>query len=140
MVSPCTPGTAHRLRWKSYSRGLAGRRVERSDPLAVRDVVVHPPGPESFDIIIVTRFLERDLAPQLARALRIDGLLFYQTFTRTRVSDAGPGNLDYRLADGELLVLFSTLQVLVYREEGKVGDISRGFRDEAMMIARKRAS
>ena len=107
---------------------------------AVRDVVVHPPGPESFDIIIVTRFLERDLAPQLARALRIDGLLFYQTFTRTRVSDAGPGNPDYRLADGELLVLFSTLQLLVYREEGKVGDNSRGFRDEAMMIARKRAS
>jgi hypothetical protein len=36
--------------------------------------------------------------------------------------------------------MFSALQVLVYREEGKAGDISRGFRDEAMMVARKRAS
>lgn len=107
---------------------------------AVRDVVTHPPGPESFDIIVVTRFLERGLAPQLTQALRVDGLLFYQTFTRTRVSDVGPNNPDYRLADGELLVMFSALKVLVYREEGKVGDISRGFRDEAMMVARKRAS
>ncbi len=107
---------------------------------AVHDVVAQPPAPESFDVIIVTRFLERGLAPHLTRALRENGLLFYQTFTRTRVSDIGPSNPDYRLADGELLGLFSALQVLVYREEGRVGDISRGFRDEAMMVARKRAS
>ncbi len=122
-----------KLRGRAQAHGVS---VEA----AVRDVVTHPPGPESFDIIVVTRFLERGLAPQLTQALRVDGLLFYQTFTRTRVSDVGPNNPDYRLADGELLVMFSTLQVLVYREEGKVGDISRGFRDEAMMVARKRAS
>ncbi|MDH3670573.1 MAG: class I SAM-dependent methyltransferase [Gammaproteobacteria bacterium] len=107
---------------------------------AVRDVVAHPPGLESFDVIVVTRFLDRGLSPQLTQALRVDGLLFYQTFTRTRVSDVGPSNPDYRLADGELLVMFSALQVLVYREEGKVGDVGRGFRDEAMMVARKRTS
>ena len=122
-----------KLRGRAQAHGVS---VEA----AVRDVIAHPPGSESFDIIVVTRFLERGLAPQLTRALRVDGLLFYQTFTRTRVSDVGPSNPDYRLADGELLVMFSALQVLVYREEGKVGDISRGFRDEAMMVARKRAS
>ncbi len=122
-----------KLRGRAQAHGVS---VEA----AVRDVVTHPPGPESFDIIVVTRFLERGLAPQLTQALRVDGLLFYQTFTRTRVSDVGPNNPDYRLADGELLVMFSALQVLVYREEGKVGDISRGFRDEAMMVGRKRAS
>jgi 2-polyprenyl-3-methyl-5-hydroxy-6-metoxy-1,4-benzoquinol methylase len=122
-----------KLRGRAQAHGVS---VEA----AVRDVVTHPPGPESFDIIVVTRFLERGLAPQLTQALRVDGLLFYQTFTRTRVSDVGPSNPDYRLADGELLVMFSALQVLVYREEGKVGDIGRGFRDEAMMVARKRAS
>ncbi len=122
-----------KLRGRAQAHGVS---VEA----AVRDVIAHPPGSESFDIIVVTRFLERGLAPQLTRALRVDGLLFYQTFTRTRVSDVGPNNPDYRLADGELLVMFSALQVLVYREEGKVGDISRGFRGEAMMVARKRAS
>ena len=122
-----------KLRGRAQAHGVS---VEA----AVRDVIAHPPGSESFDIIVVTRFLERGLVPQLTRALRVDGLLFYQTFTRTRVSDVGPNNPDYGLADGELLVMFSALQVLVYREEGKVGDISRGFRDEAMMVARKRAS
>jgi hypothetical protein len=33
--------------------------------------------------------------------------------------------------------LFASLKVLVYREEGKVGDIRRGFRDEAIFIGLK---
>lgn len=122
-----------KLREQTQAHGLS---VEA----AVRNVVAHPPGPKSFDVIVVTRFLDRGLSPQLTQALRVGGLLFYQTFTRTRVSDVGPSNPDYRLVDGELLAMFAALQVLVYREEGKVGDVNRGFRDEAMMVARKRAS
>lgn len=106
----------------------------------VRDVIERPPERDRFDVIVVTRFLDRRLAPHLIHALRAGGLLFYQTFTRTCVSDTGPSDPDYRLADNELLSLFSTLQLLVYREEGRVGDVSDGFRDEAMMVARKPAN
>jgi len=38
----------------------------------------------------------------------------------------------------ELLHLFSGLQVLFYREEGCVGNVQKGFRDEAMYIGRKK--
>jgi len=41
------------------------------------------------------------------------------------------------LAENELLHLFADLQIVVYREEGKIGDISQGFRNEALLIARK---
>ncbi|MHB8255848.1 MAG: class I SAM-dependent methyltransferase [Acidiferrobacterales bacterium] len=103
----------------------------------VRDVVRHPPEPRRFDVIVVSRFLDRSLASHLAAALRPGGLLFYQTFTRTRVDASAPGNPDFRLADGELLRLFGTLQLRVYREEGALGDLTRGLRNQAMLVAQR---
>ncbi|MFA9460536.1 class I SAM-dependent methyltransferase [Thiohalorhabdus sp. Cl-TMA] len=103
----------------------------------VRDVAAWPPEPERFDVIVVGHFLERPLAGALMDALCPDGLLFYQTFTRTRVSDRGPGTDRFRLADNELLHMFDALRILVYREEGRVGDRARGFRDEAQLVAHK---
>jgi hypothetical protein len=77
------------------------------------------------------------LTAQLIAALRPHGLLFYQTFTRTRIGDSGPHNPAYLLEDGELLAMFVALEPLVYREEGRVGDTRRGFRGQAMLVARK---
>ena len=103
----------------------------------VRDVETYPPAPNTFDVIVVSYFLNRDIIPALIRALKAGGLIYYQTFTRQRVSDRGPRRAEFRLADQELLRLFSGLQVLVYREEGRVGDLREGFRDEAMFVGRK---
>ena len=104
----------------------------------VRDVEANPPVPETFDVIIVSYFLDRDIIPALVQALKPGGLIYYQTFIRQRVSDRGPQRAEFRLADQELLQLFSGLQVLFYREEGCVGDVQKGFRDEAMLIGRKK--
>jgi len=103
----------------------------------VRDVTADPPAPETFDVIVVSYFLQRDIIPALIAALTPGGLIYYQTFTRQRVSGRGPQRAEFRLADQELLRLFSGLQVLFYREEGRVGDVQKGFRDEAMLIGRK---
>ena len=109
----------------------------RSAPVQslVRDAVRHPPAPDSYDVIVVSRFLERSVIPDLVRALRSGGLIYYQTFTRTAVSETGPGNPAYRLGDNELLRLFSSLLIRFYREEGRIGDASRGSRNMAMLIA-----
>jgi 2-polyprenyl-3-methyl-5-hydroxy-6-metoxy-1,4-benzoquinol methylase len=104
----------------------------------VRDVVVNPPVPETFDIIVVSYYLDRGIIPALIRALKPSGLIYYQTFIRQRVSDRGPKREEYRLDEQELLHLFSGLQVLFYREEGRVGDVQQGFRDEAMYIGMKK--
>lgn len=103
----------------------------------VRDAASDPPPPVSFDVILVSRFLHRPLCPALIDALKPGGLLFYQTFTRDKLSSAGPNNPDYLLGANELLRLFHALQPVVYREEGRLGDLARGFRDEAMLVARK---
>jgi len=103
----------------------------------VRDVLAEPPAAASFDVIVVSHYLERSLAGALVAALRPGGLLFYQTFTRARVDDSGPRNAAFRLADNELLQLFSALRLRVYREEGGVGDNAQGFRNEAMLVAQR---
>lgn len=79
----------------------------------VRDVSAHPPEPESFDVIVVSRFLDRDLCPAIGRALKPQGVLFYQTFVH------GLRNPDYMLVPNELLSLFSELHVLEYHEPDK---------------------
>lgn len=103
----------------------------------VRDVVASPPEPERFDVIVVSRFLERSLAPALQAALRPNGLLFYETFTKERISPGGPSNPAFLLDDNELLRLFSELRLRFYREEGRLGDIRLGYRDVAMLVAEK---
>lgn len=103
----------------------------------VRDVVAMPPAPERFDVIVVSRFLERTLFPALLQALRPQGLLLYQTFLQMAVDPGGPQNPAYRLAPQELLTLCRPLHILVYREEGRVGDLTRGFRNEAMLIGQR---
>lgn len=102
-----------------------------------RDMTMAPPEAGSCDVIVVAHYLERALVPTIVAALRPGGLVFYQTFTRTKVSATGPSNPDFLLADGELRALFAGLDLLVYREEGTAGDTARGLRNEAMIVARK---
>jgi tellurite methyltransferase len=103
----------------------------------VRDAQARPPEPQSFDVIVVSHFLDRGLMPAIAGALRPGALLFYQTFSREAVSDWGPSNPCFRLETNELLRLLPQLVVRVYREEGRVGDLSRGARDIAMLVAQR---
>ena len=112
---------------------------EQQLPLSasVHDAEASPPQAGQYDVIAVSYFLDRDIIAQLIAALKPGGLIFYQTFARAVISARGPQSPAYRLADNELLGLFSNLQVLVYREEIDAGDSAAGIRDEAMLIARK---
>ncbi len=103
----------------------------------VRDVETYPPDAGTFEVIVVSYFLARGIIPALIQALEPGGLIYYQTFTQQRVSDRGPQRTEFRLAEQELLQLFSGLQAVFYREEGRIGDVHKGCRDEAMYIGRK---
>lgn len=93
--------------------------------------------PQSFDVIAVSRFLDRALCPAIISALKPGGLLFYQTFTREKTAQIGPNNPDYLLAENELLQLFSALRIVFYCEHGMIGDLAQGLRNEAQLIGQK---
>ena len=92
----------------------------------------------SFDVIVVSRFLDRTLSDAIIGALKPDGLLFYQTFTREKTSPKPPNNPDYLLTENELLALFSPLRVVFYRENALIGEQMRGLRNEAQFVGQKR--
>jgi SAM-dependent methyltransferase len=104
----------------------------------VCDVTEEPPKPHSFDVIVVSYFLDRKIMPAIIRALKENGLLFYQTFIRERIDDSGPRNGEYRLGENELLQLCRDLHIIYYREEGRIGNTQQGFRNEAMLIGQRR--
>ena len=120
---------------------------------------------DCFDVIIVSRFLLRDIVPSLIAALKPGGLIYYQTFVQEQIvqeqiaqarklNDSetqeallqeperpveGPKNSHFRLATNELLSLFSGLTMRYYREDGLLGELDKGLRNEAMLVAQKTA-
>ena len=70
-----------------------------------------------FDVIVVTRYLQRDLFPSLVDALAPGGVILYETFTEAqRTHGWGPTSPAHLLAAGELPTYFSELEVLFYEE------------------------
>ena len=112
-----------------------GEGVELS--AEVRDFSVEPLPVNAFDLIYVGNFLERSLCPQIERALRPGGVLFYQTWVVEKVSDEGPSNPDFLLSENELLRLFPNLKVRYFRDEGRLGDPDQGNRNRSVLIASK---
>ncbi|MCB1877461.1 MAG: methyltransferase domain-containing protein [Chromatiales bacterium] len=119
---------------------IAIDRIRNETPgvlVQARDVTAQPPEPSTFDVIVVAHFLDRDLCAAISAALQPGGLLFYQTFSREAVNAIGPGNPAFRLAPNELLRLFGDLRLVVYREEGRIGNLSKGYRDLVHYVGMK---
>ena len=91
----------------------------------------------TYDLIVVVRYLNRSLSQAIIKALRPDGLIFFQTFTLEKETTDGPSNPDYLLQPNELLSMFASLRVLIFKDEGLQGDYARGLRGEAYIVAKK---
>jgi len=92
----------------------------------------------SFDVIVISRFLDRSICNAIMGSLKPNGLLFCQTYTQQKVSELGPKNPRFLLAENELLTLFSELSVVAYSEHANLGLLDKGLRNEAQFIGRKR--
>ncbi len=122
-------------------RRLSRWAAEAELPIRTRqaDLTCERPPAGRYQVVVVAHFLHRPLLPALAEALAPGGLLFYQTFSQAAPGwRRGPASPDLRLTPGELLRAFAQLQPLVYREEGAVGDVRRGQRELAFLVARRR--
>ena len=98
----------------------------RAEGLPVRplvaDALALPLRPAAFDLSIVSRYLERELAPAIAAALAPGGHLIYETFTVDQPALGwGPKNPGYLLKPNELLALFPDLRILIYRDAADPG-------------------
>jgi len=81
------------------------------------DLTEHPLPSSRFDVIVVTRYLQRNLFLALRRAVRPGGVVLYETFTTAqRALGTGPTSPDHLLEPGELRRAFDGFEVLFYEE------------------------
>jgi tellurite methyltransferase len=85
--------------------------------LACADLTSMPLPPCHFELVVVTRYLDRRLLPALRQTLVPGGLLLYETFTEHQLRyPRGPRSRDHLLAPGELRMLVRGMDVLFDEE------------------------
>ncbi len=70
---------------------------------------------QQFDVIVVSRYLDRTLFSAIQDALKPGGLLFYQTFLAP-IQDNAPQNRDFYIQPSEFNQAWSNLKTEVYGE------------------------
>jgi tellurite methyltransferase len=107
----------------------AAARMERS-PRRLRawcaDLTATPLPRARFELVLVTRYLQRDLFASLKEALVPGGAIVYETFTeRQRAHGRGPTSPDHLLRVGELRTYFRDFEVLFDEEVDEPEAVAR---------------
>ncbi len=72
--------------------------------------------PDSYDLVVVARYVNRGITDALMASLREGGHLVYEQHFFTDREVDGPRSQSFRLRPNELLEMFRDLRVLYYRE------------------------
>jgi tellurite methyltransferase len=97
------------------------------------DLTRHPLPIARFDLIVVSRYLQRDLFPDLKAAAAPHGVILYETFTTAqRALGTGPTSPDHLLEPGELRRRFDDWDMRFYEETFEPEAVAR-------LVARRRS-
>jgi SAM-dependent methyltransferase len=116
-----------RVRERAEESGLLIQAVEA-------DLNQFPIGENTYDLIINFYYLDRTLIPSLKTALKINGIIFFETYTTEQRQFGGPSNPDYLLKPDELLLSFLDFFIIFYHERIIPGKEPRAV---ASLIAQK---
>jgi tellurite methyltransferase len=97
------------------------------------DLTQYPLPRGRFDLVLVCRYLQRDLFPALRAAVAPGGVVIYETFTTAqRALGRPPTSADHLLEPGELRRYFDGFDVLFYEEVREPDAVAR-------LVARSRS-
>jgi tellurite methyltransferase len=98
------------------------------------DLTQHPLPRCWFDLVVVTRYLQRDLFPALRSSVKPGGAIVYETFTtRQRQLGRPPTSADHLLEPGELRARFEGFDLLADEEVVDQDAVAR-------VVARRRSA
>jgi len=95
---------------------------------------------ETYDLIICTFFLKRELFPQISKALKPGGIFLYETFVYHPENKRNPSNRSYLLEEGELEAAFDHEYDIIHLKEYWEIDMEGEKSLKARMVAKKRVS
>jgi SAM-dependent methyltransferase len=116
-----------RMGWRAFGVDVhldairAAKDRAAAEELAVRawcaDLTLTPLPSATFDLVVVTRYLQRDLFDSIRGAVVPNGAVVYETFTVHQIAlGFGPRSADHLLEPGELLARFDGFDILSYEE------------------------
>ena len=123
------------LKWDAVRDAMSAASAESVVVLGWCADLTRSPLPRGrFDLIVVTRYLQRDLFPSLRAAVAPNGVILYETFTVVqRAHGRGPTSPDHLLEPGELARLFDGFEVAFYEEVPEPDALAR-------IVAKKRSA
>jgi SAM-dependent methyltransferase len=90
------------------------------------DLSVSPLPAAAFDLVLITRYLQRDLFGSIKECLKPGGCVIYETFTvGQRALGTGPTSPDHLLQPGELRSAFDEWKVMFYEEVDRPEAVAR---------------
>jgi tellurite methyltransferase len=97
------------------ARALAAEKGVKLTTM-VADLEQYTIPPNTYDVIVCTYFLQRDLFPKIAAALKPGGVAVIETYTVDNLQYRPTFNKSFLLERNELLTLLPGLRVLRYQE------------------------
>jgi SAM-dependent methyltransferase len=92
----------------------------------VADLTHYPLPVSRFELVVVTRYLQRDLFASIRDAVVPGGVVLYETFTvAQRALGRGPTSPDHLLEHGELRAAFDPFDVVFYEEVVRPDAVAR---------------
>lgn len=71
----------------------------------------------SYDLVVMTNFLDRSLISKLSNSLKLKGVLFIETYMEDQINEKTPSNPDFLLKKDELKTFFDDkFELLAYEE------------------------
>jgi tellurite methyltransferase len=95
-----------------------GKRQLRNINLFQADLDTYEFPTNTYDLVCVFRYLDRDLIPQLRSCVRSGGRIFYETFNVRYLDSAPDFNPDFLLEAGELAGYFADWKI-IHNIDGK---------------------
>jgi len=112
---------------------LSARDAGTSIAAWCADLTEYPLPAAAFDLVVVSRYLQRDLFPAIRAAVRPGGAVLYETFTiHQRALGTGPTSSDHLLREGELRGYFEDFEIVFYEETSAPEAVAR-------LVARRRS-
>lgn len=75
------------------------------------------PSKSSYDLIVMTNYLDRNIIPNLANALKKDGILFIETYMEHKDNEKPNSNPDFLLKKEELKTFFDENFIIIDYDE-----------------------
>lgn len=92
------------------------KQINENVTLIEEDLDTFIPPKESYDLVIMTNFLDRDLISRAKESLKVGGLFIVETYMEDAENEKKGYNPDFLLQKNELKDIFSSYELLTYDE------------------------